>query len=270
MLTSSYQKFEGLRIWIKTAFLPVLVVSAFKCFHTGGISLYCVGLRPHQPINQKQLLPSKVNGSTVGATVAFATVIDCAWMTNVTIFCNSTVESVLGVWEIVAYIGAVAWIPVTRKINCHLSHLILFCVIRMGGNLITVATCFFVLIAWTVPALNQAIIGITSVLTSSVAKTILLLTKLRIQAAGFGLSINLSTHANGNENKVCNIYLPQEPSGGSKVWLVITTVLIACLIVRREGAFTLMFLKVELVNWAIVGSWSPMKSRRNKIAWPLM
>ena len=116
-----------------------------------------------------------------------------------------------------AYIGDKTWIPGTRKANFRLSHLNLLFVSRMEGNLISVAVCFFVLIAWTVPSLNHSVIVRRAVLTSSVEKTILILIKLIMKAAGFGFSIILFNNVPGNENIVGNVSLPQEPLGGRKV-----------------------------------------------------
>ena len=78
-------------------FLDILVVSALNCFHTGGISISCVGLRTHQPNTQKISLPSKVKGADIDSTVVIVTAIDRTWITNVAICCNSAKESVFGV-----------------------------------------------------------------------------------------------------------------------------------------------------------------------------
>ena len=76
MLTSSSPRFEGSSRWIRKSFLPVLVVSAFNCFHTEGINITCLGLRLHQPNMQKCLIPSKVKGKSVGSTVYIVAAID--------------------------------------------------------------------------------------------------------------------------------------------------------------------------------------------------
>ena len=45
---------------------------------------------------------------------------------------------------------------------------------------------------------------------------------------------------------------------------------ISCLMVIREGVFTLMFLKEFSVTWTILGIWSHMKSPWKPISWTLM
>ena len=119
--------------------LPVLVVSTLNCLRTGCINLSFMGLIPHHINIQKQFLPSKVNGATVGATVAVAATIDCAWINTIAIFCNSAAESVLGVCNLVACIGAGEWIPGTRNANCRLAHLTILGLCRMDGNFMTVS-----------------------------------------------------------------------------------------------------------------------------------
>ena len=120
-----------------------------------------------------------MNGSTVGATVAVAVAIDCACMTTIVIFCNSTAENVLWVFGLVACLGAVEWMPGTLNANCRLSHLIMLVVCSVDGDFMAVAAYFLVLLAWTVPILNYATIGIKLVLALLV-ETILLLIKFRM------------------------------------------------------------------------------------------
>ena len=177
ILTSSSPTFEGSSRWARTAFLPVLLVSAFKCLHTGGINIYWVGLRPHQPNIQIKSLPLKLNGATAGDTVAVSAVIYCACMTTIVICFNSDAYSVLCVCELVACIGAGEWMPGTINANCCLSHLIMLVVCSVDGNIMAVVAYLLVLLAWTVPALNHYTIIIKLVLTSLVEETILLLIK---------------------------------------------------------------------------------------------
>ena len=172
ILTSLYPKFEGSRVWVRSSFFPVLVVSAFNCLHTGGINISWVGLRLHHTKIIKSLLPSKVNGATVGDTVDFSAAIDCACMTTIEICCNSSADSVLCVCYLVACIGAGEWIPGTLDTNFRLTHLITFLVCSIDGNFMAVAACFLVMRAWTVPALNHATIGMKLVLMLLVSKTI--------------------------------------------------------------------------------------------------
>ena len=146
-LTSSYPKFEGSRRWLKISLLTVLVVSSFSCLHTGGINLSCLVLRPHYPNIQNNSLPSKLNGSNVGAAVSFAASIYCTLIANIANFYNSNTYSALGVCDLVDCIGAGEWMSGTRHANCCLAHLILLGVCRMYGNFMAVAACFFVLLS---------------------------------------------------------------------------------------------------------------------------
>ena len=73
---------------------------------------------PSQHPNES--LPLKLNGATVGDTVAVATDIYCTCMTTIVICCNSAAESVLCVCGLVACIGAGEWMPGT--INANLSN----------------------------------------------------------------------------------------------------------------------------------------------------
>ena len=88
-----------------------------------------------------------MNGSTVGDTVAVAIAIDCNCMTTIVIFCNSTAESVLCFFRLVACIGAGEWMPGTLNANCRLAHLIMLVVCSVDGDFMAVAAYFLVLLA---------------------------------------------------------------------------------------------------------------------------
>ena len=95
----------------------------------------------------KKILPLKMNGTNVGATIAVAAAIHCDYMNTIVVFFNSTAESVLCVCELVDCIGAGEWILGTLNSNCCLAHLIMLVVCSIDGNFMAVSAYFLVLIA---------------------------------------------------------------------------------------------------------------------------
>ena len=192
---------------MRRALFSVLVVSAFNCLHTRGISISWVVLSPHHPNIRKSFLPSKVKGVTMGATVAVSVSVDCSWMTKIVIYCCSAAESVIWVCGIMACISAGYWMTGTLNTNCRLSHLIMLVVRSIEGNFMAVYACLLVMIAWTVPALNHATIVSKLILTSLVAKTILLLIRFIMWDANCGVCIKFSIHTPWNVNNVGTVSL---------------------------------------------------------------
>ena len=159
ILTSSSTKFEASRICMRTSFLPVLVVYAFKCLHTGCINLSWVDLRPHYPITRKGLIPPKVKDVTVSTNVSVSTIIDCACMTTIDILCSSAAHSVLWFYGLMACIGSGEWMPGTLNVNCWITHLIFLMVCSIEGNFMAVTEFVLGLLDWNVPAPNHTAIG---------------------------------------------------------------------------------------------------------------